>query len=145
MLEQLKSIWVEAYLPVRKTIFYANDQRVVNISDGKKQFEDQKITNELAESLRTGFNNKINKLYTEFQNKEVSEACIAIAKDSSNKIIAFILMEKVPLKNHIDSKLISLIDGSRNVIDIMKPANDEVYISLLAVIPSEQKKGIGKN
>ena len=144
ILTQLQFVWAEAFLLVEKPIFYAHDPRVANIPAEKKLFVDQKVTVGITEGLRIGFNEKINKLYADLQNKQISEAYVVISKDIQHKIIGFALMVKTPLKNHIDSRLISIVDGFRNAIDKSQPENDEVLVSFMAVVPRAQKKGIGK-
>lgn len=146
--EQLRLVSIEAFLPVIKPYVYAHDTRLANISfenipTEKQQAIEQKVVADITESFLEDFDKKMNQLYSDLQNKQISAAYVVIARDDQQKIIGFSMLQEGSIKKKILDYLLTVLEGSPENI-IADAAHDKVYVNWLAVMPGAQKKGVGK-
>lgn len=144
LFDQLEPIFIETMLPIGKPIFYDTDPRVANISFAKRKFADPKITTGMTKGLITDWHNQQSKLYTGLENKQITAAYLAIAKDLNNNPIGFALYQQISVKEFFEKNIENVLEGSLDTIKKTLAQQDTIYVSQLAVQPDAQKKGVGK-
>jgi ribosomal protein S18 acetylase RimI-like enzyme len=140
---QLQSVFIDAFVPLIKPYVYATDPKLVNIPAEKKSFVDQKVIAGITESLKTDWQRKINQLYGDLKNDQIS-AYLAVAKNNQQQIVGFALFSERNIKKYLTAGLLTVLEGSSEQIPSNDSVHDEVFVDLLAVQPEIQKKGIGK-
>jgi GNAT superfamily N-acetyltransferase len=143
-LAQLQAIFVDAFVPVVKPNVYAHDPRLAHIPEDKKAVIEEKVVAGITESLQAGFDKKINDLCCDLQEKKLSAAYVAIARDSKQEAIGFALLYVEPLKDHLDKCLLTITEGSHDQVIAPTAGDSQIYVNFLMVKPGTQKKGVGK-
>jgi GNAT superfamily N-acetyltransferase len=98
----------------------------------------------ITASLQADWTNRITKLYTELHDGHIAIAYLAIARDNEQAPIGFVLFKQRDIKKVLANDVINIIEGSLDRIDSNPDAQDQIYVSPLAVKPGTQKKGVGK-
>ena len=137
---EIKPIFLDAFLPMPKAFVYTHDPRVQHIPAEQKSLIDAKVTQAVLENSAQIWAKKIHNIETEAAQNIVHH--LAIARDTHNTPLGFALFKEGPIAEHIKAKFSSLTSGSIDQI-IDKP--DQIYLSILAVKPGIQKKGLGKS
>jgi ribosomal protein S18 acetylase RimI-like enzyme len=143
-LESLQTIFIDAFVPVVKTDVYKNDLRVATIPVEQRPLIEKKVNACIAETVRIKWNKKMSKLYVDLQNNRIPIAYVAIAKNSKKEAIGFALFIDEPMKDDLDARLMTVTQGSCDNINLRLSNNDEIHLSLLAVKPTTQQKGVGR-
>jgi len=98
----------------------------------------------ITASLQADWTHRITKLYTELRNKRIAIAYLAIARDNEQAPVGFALFKQRNIKGALSADVINISEGSLDSIDSNPDAQDQIYVSPLAVKPGTQKKGVGK-
>ncbi len=144
-LDALQNVYVEAFVPLVKPDVYKHDPRLVNIPPEHRSFVEPKVVAEITHSLQSGWHKKIDSIYADLFTHRIAAAYVVVAKDHSNNVLGFALFTEEPMKNNLETRLLTITEGSRESIARSPSEHEEAYVWLLAVSPHAQHKGLGKS
>jgi len=140
----LHNVFVEAFVPLVKPDIYKHNPRLVNLPAEKRPFAEQKVVAGITTSLQSEWSKKIDRLYADLQSNRIPAAYVAIAKDCHHNVLGFALFVEESMQDNLDSRLLTVIEGSCDKITPLHSEHDEAFTSLLAIRPDAQQKGIGR-
>jgi len=144
LFESLKPVFIESFLTWIKPYAYEHDQRLANIPLEKKLFVDKKVVEAISNSLTSGWNKRIKRMYDDLQSKQSAQTYIVTAKDDQQKLLGFVLLEEKSAKDALPKHLLRTVEGSLEPLTSKAEAYDQMEVHILAVAPGIQKKGVGK-
>ncbi len=146
-LASVEPVFIDAFVPLIKPYVYAHDPRFINLPAEKRSLAEPQVITGITESLKSGWAKRIEKIRAKIVAANPVPIYLAIARGDKQKILGFALLTNEPIKDHLATHRIQVIEGSMESIDATASTpntRDQVYVSLLAVVPEAQGKGVGK-